>query len=116
MPRAIRIGLVQHFAGIVVDHNIRIGRLVIGPVQETVMVMVDAVLGFGLFTMLGLDWRAGFGGGIALHRHREGCCQNERTRSMKNTPASASRKGPPCRTCLPPHRSATHRLPPGTWM
>jgi len=32
---------------LVVDHDVRIGRLIIGAVQETVVTMVDTLLGFG---------------------------------------------------------------------
>ena len=111
MPWAVRIDLVQHLAGIVVDHDVRIGRLIIGAVQETVVAMVDALLGFGPFAVLGLGGRTGLDRGPAERRHHKRRRQNDRCRTMDAPPASAGAKdrSPSRRTRLPAHRCATHR-------
>ena len=95
MPRAVRIGLVQHLAGIVVDHDVRIGRLIIRAVQETVMTRVDAALGLGPFAVLALSGRTGFGRDIAQCRQGECRCQNNGSRTVDApAPTEAGGKGP----------------------
>src|SRR5262249_16020842 len=92
MTRAVRVGLVQHLAGVVIDDDLGIGGVIIRTVQESMVALVDALLRFGLLTALALPSRSALGGDITECGQRNGG-PHENAKVTVNTDAPASTGG-----------------------